>query len=172
MNALDGFRRDILLETDLDLIAEAVRDLRRDIWFLEATFADTFETQTDLLIEVKRLAQRARLAYGVEVQFELHDVYLVPHSLSYHLKMIITEGVYNALMHSKADHILVTLAILDSTVSLTIRDNGTGFDFELIRPSGLQNIQMRAEEQLNGSYQVTSQVGEGTEISVKIPIQF
>lgn len=92
---------------------------------------------------------------------------------------IVQEGVNNALKYSNASQIKVTFYILsDELVSLLIEDNGKGFKQDKIIGfyqkrtinNGLKNMIERAAL-INSKLHIDSKVGEGTKISLSIPIQ-
>lgn len=170
-NAIKDFRQGQLVHNDLLLIDEAINALLRDINFLEGTFKDTFVSEMDLCDEINRLAERATQTYGVVVRISWEGEKLIPPSMGYYLKMIITEGVYNALIHSKAQQIDVAVETDNRSICILIEDNGRGFDPELIRPGGIRNMRMRTEEQLGGYCQVDTEIGKGTKVFIMIPFK-
>ncbi|MDR2920713.1 MAG: sensor histidine kinase [Tannerella sp.] len=78
------------------------------------------------------------------------------------------ELVNNAVKYAKATEINVQLIIDNGLVSLTVQDNGVGFDPEqVISGSGLDNIRARISV-YNGKMIIYSTPGKGTEISIDI----
>jgi signal transduction histidine kinase len=58
----------------------------------------------------------------------------------------------------------------EARISLTVQDNGKGFDPALInenKSSGLRNIRSRVDS-LGGQFSIDSQPGQGTEMTVEI----
>jgi two-component system NarL family sensor kinase len=81
---------------------------------------------------------------------------------------IFQELLTNALKHSKATQILVQLSREENLVTLTVEDNGEGFDPSMLKNSkgaGWININNRTEF-LKGKIHLTSQVNSGTSISI------
>ncbi|OFS27275.1 MULTISPECIES: sensor histidine kinase [unclassified Brevibacterium] len=74
----------------------------------------------------------------------------------------------NALLHSEADYVSVTLHYWGSAVSLDVVDNGRGFAGKHFG-YGLNSLSERTEE-LGGSMTLRSTPGSGTEVSVFVPI--
>lgn len=85
-----------------------------------------------------------------------------------HVEAILREALSNALQHSQATTIMVTLSAGAESVDLRIADNGQGFE-QTGRRSGLRNMQQRAEE-LGGKVTVESALGHGTTIHVTLPL--
>lgn len=82
----------------------------------------------------------------------------------------------NVAKHANATRCHVTLTYGDDEIRLDVVDNGTGFDPEATRnqPAGLGHIGISAMRQraaeLGGSLDVESAPGEGTAISVALPV--
>ncbi len=88
---------------------------------------------------------------------------------------IIQEAVSNAIRHAEADRITVTLSSDDVCLSLSVRDDGRGFDAHASsthkdqQPLGLLGMRERATL-LGGEMQIASAPGAGTEVRVAIPL--
>ncbi len=91
---------------------------------------------------------------------------------------IIQEAIINISKHSYANIVSVTLNCTESHVEIDIIDDGVGFDPEMIFKStnadegkgfGLLGIRERVS-QLDGKMNIHSKPGEGTHISVDIPL--
>jgi signal transduction histidine kinase len=98
-----------------------------------------------------------------------------PHALSgvfdTHLLRIAQEGVANAVRHADACAIAVDLDYSPGAVTLTIRDDGRGFDPDMPPPDGhfgLLGIQERANK-MQAGLDIESAPGEGTTIRVVVP---
>ncbi|MFU8813223.1 MAG: ATP-binding protein [Balneolaceae bacterium] len=90
--------------------------------------------------------------------------------LRQHFWLIFKEIVTNAVRHSNADGIQISMELNRGTVMLTVSDNGDGFDPETVkRGNGLNNIVRRAEH-VGGRAVVNSTPGTGTEWRVYFPI--
>lgn len=88
------------------------------------------------------------------------------------LYRVIQESVNNVIKHAGANQLDIQISIEDQEVTVTIEDNGKGFDvgakanFEGI---GLKNIVTRVEF-LKGSVEWDSSPGNGTLVAIHIPI--
>lgn len=81
--------------------------------------------------------------------------------------LIFKEAMNNAVKYARANNIWVTLLTDGKTITLSIRDDGTGFNEATIRKgNGLKNIRSRAA-MLNAELLFTSLLGEGTSLSLK-----
>jgi signal transduction histidine kinase len=85
---------------------------------------------------------------------------------------IAQEALHNALRHSGADTVYVTLADIDGCLVLSVSDDGAGFDPadpELrSRHLGLTSMQERAAR-LGGRLTIDSTPGEGTTVRLELP---
>ncbi|NGZ02221.1 MAG: hypothetical protein CV090_04115 [Nitrospira sp. WS238] len=87
-----------------------------------------------------------------------------------HIINIVREGLSNALRHSQATHIVVSLRELVRTVRLTIRDDGVGFNTRSAQGvgHGLGNMAARAQK-VRGSFSLQSKPWKGTKILLDLP---
>jgi signal transduction histidine kinase/streptogramin lyase len=86
---------------------------------------------------------------------------------------IVQEALGNAAKHAHAQRITVRLTRSGDDVSLTVSDDGAGFDpGQLGTSGGLGLIMMRERaSQLNGTFAFESAPGRGTTITVAIPFR-
>ena len=94
----------------------------------------------------------------------------IPESISLNLYRIAQEGISNALKYSAATKISVQLLLFEEILTLSIEDNGKGFDAQqmLERKSfGLHSILNRGEI-IGADVNLDSKINEGTLISVEI----
>lgn len=87
-----------------------------------------------------------------------------------HIINIVREGVSNALRHSGATRITVSLRDLTRSVRLTITDNGVGFNTSSVQGvgHGLTNMAARAQK-VRGAFLLRSTPCQGTKISLDLP---
>jgi signal transduction histidine kinase len=89
------------------------------------------------------------------------------------LLRIAQEAIYNAIRHARANRVLIMLEYSKKWVTLTVSDDGRGFDVEEgLRKSdhwGLKNMQERAA-QVRAKYTLSSTAGTGTKIEVRLPV--
>lgn len=80
------------------------------------------------------------------------------------------EVINNAAKHADASRVAVDISQKDHHITLTIRDNGKGFNTATtFQGNGMNNLKKRANE-LNALFDITSIVGEGTTINLKFKI--
>ena len=99
----------------------------------------------------------------------------VPQPLKIVIFRILQEAINNAVKHADASCITIRLQNGDKTLTLTIEDDGQGFDPDMPairgderRGLGLQSMKERAELS-GGAYALTSAAGRGTRVCVSWP---
>lgn len=158
-----------VFERSLDMLDNSITELRRVAHNLmpEALvkfglsaalkdFCDFINDSKVISVTYQKVGDEKRLDISVEVV----------------LYRIINELVNNALRHSSASELLIQLNYDDSFLMLTVEDNGTGFDKEILNNttgSGWPNIKSRIEY-LKGSLDVETGLGNGTSVSITIPV--
>jgi signal transduction histidine kinase len=88
----------------------------------------------------------------------------------------VQEAIINAKKHASASSIDIDVASGDGELVIVVRDDGVGFSVEDVRDSydergsmGLLNMQERAEI-VEGTLSVSSQPGQGTAITMRLPL--
>ena len=102
----------------------------------------------------------------VELEIDLHP------SLDEELFHISMEALNNALKHSKASEVTLSLKSEEDTIILMVEDNGRGFDQELVQSQagmGLTSMTERVEK-IGGGLSIESGSGTGTRILVSVPL--
>jgi signal transduction histidine kinase/ligand-binding sensor domain-containing protein len=85
--------------------------------------------------------------------------------------LVFKEAINNAAKYSKASMVVVRVGLHSKRLVLLVEDNGVGFDPELADSgNGLGNMRKRADA-LNGRLQFVSKPGEGTHVTLNIPVQ-
>lgn len=85
--------------------------------------------------------------------------------------LIAKEVLHNIVKHAAADKVEVRFHQRDSMLSLSIKDNGKGFDPENLTSSGLglRSMRERAAE-VDGTIGVITAPGKGTTITLDVPV--
>ncbi|MCF2874739.1 MULTISPECIES: tetratricopeptide repeat-containing sensor histidine kinase [unclassified Tenacibaculum] len=82
----------------------------------------------------------------------------------------IRESIQNCKKYAQASKINIDLTIQKNYVLLNISDNGIGFDTKISKKGiGLRNLQERVED-LNGTLNISSKIGNGTKTNIQIPL--
>jgi len=129
---------------------------------------------------LKQLAARIEETYeqSVEVVVEKQAESYLDERTTQTLFSIANEAVNNARKHANADLIRLQVYVSDDDLVMDIRDNGIGFDVESAIEEarqreghlGLLNLQERAAL-LEGTLEIDSKPGEGTRLTLFIPLE-
>ncbi|EPA7996358.1 nitrate/nitrite two-component system sensor histidine kinase NarX [Salmonella enterica subsp. enterica serovar Cerro] len=108
----------------------------------------------------------ARFGFTVKLDYQLPPR-LVPSHQAIHLLQIAREALSNALKHSHADDVVVTVTQCGKQVKLKVQDNGCGVPENAERSNHYGMIIMRDRAQsLRGDCQVRRRETGGTEVTV------
>jgi signal transduction histidine kinase len=90
--------------------------------------------------------------------------------LSTNLLRIGQVSIANTLKHAQASQLSIELTYTPAQVSLCIKDNGCGFNPQAQTEGfGLISISERTDR-IGGQLRITTQLGQGTEIFVQVPL--
>jgi signal transduction histidine kinase len=152
-----------------DLVREGLADARRSIWDLRA--GGTQATLPTRLTQFAEQISADHLKTGINIGGTYRA--LAP-SLENEVFRIAQEAFTNVVRHAKATHVLLNLRYHPNDLTLTISDNGIGFEAtNATSPAeghfGLQGMSERAK-QINGVLNVKSSSESGTTITLTIPL--
>jgi len=121
-------------------------------------------TLADILVDFVRMQNainQPRIALNISSE---DDWQSLPSSYALETYRIIQEAVSNSLKHSKATVISLDVSFKNGVLSISIEDNGKGFDVDSkANGIGLKIMKERAG-QLNSNLEIDSQIGKGTRI--------
>lgn len=131
-----------------------------------------------LVAAVQRYVENYMRQYGIRIDLNIANVsrerFLPETEIT--LYRIVQEALTNIARHAKATEVNITLCKQRAKLFLRIIDNGVGFNAEKVaatkRSIGLGIHGMRERVTLlNGKFAVQSEMGQGTSISVEIPVR-
>ena len=94
----------------------------------------------------------------------------IPSEIGFEFYRITQEAINNAIKYASAHKISVELKLEDHQLSITIEDDGKGFDTEKkTKGIGLHTIAQRIQS-IKGTFELISHIGAGTKIVVKISL--
>lgn len=110
---------------------------------------------------------------GIDASLEINgDPKTLPPTISEELYLIMREACRNAVRHAHPTEIRLTMTVADSEVTAVVSDNGRGFRMgapDTPVRGGLPSMTERVEL-LNGILTVESAIGEGTTVTVLVPL--
>jgi signal transduction histidine kinase len=122
-----------------------------------------------LAASLRRYAALASRAHGVPVEVVAADVGELAPGVAAAAYRVAQEALHNALRHSGASAVRMTLSRTPRRVTLTVADDGAGFDPALASGGlGLASMRERASS-AGGTLRVRSSPGAGTEVRLAVP---
>lgn len=120
---------------------------------------------------VERMRQRAPgIEIGVDAPAGSFDRARVPRPVETALYRVCQEALTNAIRHGEGSRIDVALKLEDGFVSISVRDDGSGFDID-DSDLGYGIIGMRERAELaGGDLIIDSTPGRGTEVVLRVPL--
>ncbi len=150
------------------LAAEATDELRAAVVELRPAALD----EDGLVATLRTQIQVLDRAHSARVTFAGRGVKALPAAQEEAVLRVAQEALHNALRHSGAEHVDVTLDRRGSGAVLRVTDNGSGFDPKAVRRAGrhLGLVSMRDRSSgAGGTLTVESAPGKGTTIEMEVP---
>ncbi|MFJ8495894.1 GAF domain-containing sensor histidine kinase [Streptomyces sp. NPDC094038] len=150
------------------LAAEAIDELRAAVVELRPAALD----EDGLLATLRTQIQVLDRAHTARVTFAAGGFRALPAAQEEALLRVAQEALHNALRHSGAEHVDVTVNRRGGGAVLRVTDDGGGFDPHLTRRAGrhLGLVSMRDRTSgVGGTLTVESAPGKGTTIEMEVP---
>jgi signal transduction histidine kinase len=156
-------------EKQLGVLEENARNALTETRALVASGAAVGVDGGGLAIALRRLAERFERETGIAVSVEADDTATLDRDREVVLLRCAQEALANVRKHSSADAAALTLAVRDNEVSLSISDDGSGFDPQAPSSgSGLAGLRKRLTI-VRGDLHVTASPGGGTTLVATLP---
>jgi signal transduction histidine kinase len=157
-----------LLDTAVEGLNDAIRDIRNFILDLRPRrFAG--DIQMGMAQLVREFQANTMIPVSLDIPERLDDL---PLSIGRAVFLTTQEGLANIARHARANNVTITIHRTPRQITLTIKDNGRGFDMtnETLRLGhGLANMQARAES-LRGSFKLESLPSQGATVILDLPL--
>jgi signal transduction histidine kinase len=170
--AEESVRRNRLDEIS-ECASEAIAEVREITYALRPYQLDRLGLTQTIRATVNRAAENSSILFASHAD-NIDGVFDKESEI--HVYRLVQEAVNNILKHSGATEAAVVVKKLPTTVSLSIRDNGRGFDAAALQDSespdvghGLSGIKERTRI-LGGMSAIESRACQGTTLSIEIPI--
>ncbi len=158
---------------DIRRISESLSDI---VWNISPRYDDL----NNLFIRMKRYAAEMLEGKNIEAAISFPEKemkYSMPMDQRRDFYLLFKEVINNMAKHSGASMAEVSIEINNKILSLTVEDNGKGFDIAKAKNArlpngqgnGLNSIKQRADK-WNASLDINSEPGKGTVISLKMKI--
>ncbi len=153
--------------------SEAIAEVREITYALRPYQLDRLGLTQTIRATVNRAAENSSILFASHAD-DVDGVFDKESEI--HVYRIVQEAVNNILKHSAATEATVVVKKLAATVSLSVRDNGRGFDAVALQHSespdvgqGLSGIKERTRI-LSGTFVIESRIGQGTTLTIEIPL--
>jgi signal transduction histidine kinase len=125
-----------------------------------------------LAYAVEGLCEKTMEISKIEISLRIEKMNSISTKISLNVYRLIQELLNNAVKHSEATNINLTLKIRNHILEIDYTDNGKGFDYAEAyqkRSLGLKNIETRTE-MIDGSTKFETKPNDGLKLNVKIPL--
>jgi signal transduction histidine kinase len=158
-----------------DILTEVAGEIRRVVHDLHPPVLEAL----GLAAALRDVTERVQGFSGIRCSLHVSGVARrLPLPTEVGLFRVVQEALQNVAVHSGAGHADVRLTFATSEVSVTVRDDGRGFDRSLAERTvtghgrvhlGLGSMRRRVES-LAGSWQLETAPGRGTRVRVRVPM--
>ena len=156
------------------LAGDSLADVRRIV----AALAPAELDDDALAAALQRMLDRIRDETGLQGELHVDDsLPILPTEVEVALLRTAQSALANVRLHARASRVVMSLIDTDDTVRLDIIDDGTGFDQPAWEQDadagssyGLRFMRARLRE-LGGGLDIESTPGEGTALSIHLPIR-
>lgn len=171
---IDNIRVKLELEIMKKTLRTTIQDMREIIYDLRPMNLDDL----GLISSVERYIDQAMRSSGIIIHFEVEEENFEFNKIvSSTLMRIVQEATNNAIKHSKADTLNISIKSDEENIILTIIDDGIGFDtkkfinnkHKVISNFGLSVMRERVNL-LSGLFEIDSKKNIGTKITISVPI--
>jgi signal transduction histidine kinase len=159
---------------DFNQISQMSRDLisamYETVWAVNPENDNLYAVGNFLRQMTSQLCEAARLRCRLHIPTLPREVQ-VSSQTRHNLTMAVKEAVHNIMKHAKASEASVRVAFADQWLTITIQDDGGGFQNSAGQPGlGLANMKRRMKD-LGGSCSVESGPGRGTTVSLRLRLE-
>lgn len=155
-----------------DLVRTVIADIRMLSKTLDHDTVQRFGLLPSLTLELERIQRVGHIHTQLSTS---GDVYSLGQQTETVLLRMAQESINNALKHANASNLTVSVGYKPSIFTLTIADDGKGFDPEEVSGRslkqagvGLTNLHRRTEL-LGGTCTIHTQLGTGTDVRIQVP---
>ncbi|MDH5298592.1 MAG: PAS domain-containing sensor histidine kinase [Desulfobulbaceae bacterium] len=165
------------LRQDCEGVCEYINQIIENVRRLSRDLSPVVLDDLGLSAAIKHLVDNFAELHGVEVSLAVADInHLFPPEAERIVYRILQETLTNIAKHADATLLVVTVSREEDGIRFVVRDDGLGFDVEAMarrrdadKGLGLAAMAERVR-MLGGSLDIVSQAGNGTTITMVVPI--
>ena len=158
---------------ELRSIQDRLTELSDDVRHLAYQFHPSILDDLGLTVALQRLVDECATRANLQGAFEVSPAPpTVPQTVSTCLYRIAQESLANVMKHARANKVIVSLASTADAITLTVQDDGVGFDTQQLANShrGLGLISMAERLRLvRGTVTIDSIPHQGTRLYITVP---
>ena len=182
MNKLTSVRLNLFVlnkKTDAETIKTCIKhineihDIEKEIRTISHNLRnDFFNSNASFKIIIKDLFEGFSGTYNIKIDLYIDDKIIwekIETNIKMNLYRIFQESLQNIHKYANADLIIVKIIKSETEISISIKDNGIGFDINKTKDGiGLKNMQSRIKS-INGTIMIHSKKDIGTNLIMVIP---
>jgi signal transduction histidine kinase len=154
-----------------DIARELTRTMDEIVWAVNPHH----DTPEGLVNYLEQFALEFLGAAGIRCRLDLPmhlPLWPLTAEMRHNLFLALKEALHNAVKHSGATEVRIALTLDVRTFTLSVEDNGRGFELaaDNSTSNGLQNMRQRLE-QIGGQCAMVSSPGQGVKIVFNVPIR-
>jgi signal transduction histidine kinase len=154
------------VETIKSLVENSVRVVRNMALLLRPSMLDDLGLVPALRWQAREVSKRTSMDVSVATELASDDL---PDEYKTCVYRVVQEALHNCSRHSQAKTVRIRVQQQPDRLSLSIQDDGQGFDVRQTKGVGLLGIEERVAR-LGGKCEVHSELGSGTVLAVELPL--
>ena len=150
-------------------LRSTINEAREAIWNLRQSDDET----GNIGEKIESMTQQVSAEFHIPISYTMSGTpFALTHPLAHDLLMVAREAVFNSALHGGPSLVDVQLAYDHKTLTVTVSDNGCGFEVDAKGKQrghhfGLRGMQERVER-CGGSFHLTTSPGKGVRIEAKL----
>ena len=153
------------IETIKQLVEGMIRVVRNMALLLRPSMLDDLGLVPALKWQARELSKRTSMDVSIAADFVSDDI---PDEYKTCIYRVVQEALHNVSNHAHATSVRIRVQQEPDRLTLSIEDDGQGFDSKQVKGLGLLGIQERVTR-LGGNCTVQSTPGHGTMLAVELP---
>lgn len=170
---MDPVRTKLELNTMSNTLKSVINEIREIIYDLKPMSLDDL----GLLATVERYISQLMINHDIDIKVSCNTERRIMPIKKLSIFRIIQEACNNAIKHAEAKSIDIDISYGETSMAVTISDNGKGFDADIkkdcVPPDysgyGLSIMKERVNL-LSGTMKIQSKINEGTIVKITVPI--
>ncbi len=154
-----------------NLVSKAITDLRNLSHSMHGDIIAQLGLQQSIVNELRIIENTKTFATALKITGTVYKLHAQKEMVLFRM---VQEALHNIVKHSAAANITVTLQYLPGTFTLTVADNGKGFDLTPLNKTtdghgmGIRSMHNRAKI-IGATFNMSSTLGSGTVITIELP---